>query len=96
MSDLEIQILQYFQTIGWAGVAALFVWKVLAPLTRSYIGKRNGGPGDVSAEIQKIKHNDLHEIKADIKNLQNDIGKLSERMAVVETRQKNHINHQSA
>jgi len=81
-----------FQNIGWAGVAAIFVWRVITPLTRSYIGKRDGGQSDMSAEIQKIKTNDLHEIKDDIRNLQKDIGKLAERMAVVETRQKNHIN----
>ena len=64
--------------------------EVLGPLTRSFVSKRAGHPEAVE-EVNKLRRNDLHEIKEDIKTLQKEMGGIKERLAVIETRQKNHM-----
>ena len=96
MGDLEIQLLQ---AIGWAGVAALLVWKVLAPLTISYISKRpvNGnGMKALHDKVDMFERNHIHDVKESVKRIEKDVYEIKknqsdfrERLVRVETKLNN-------
>jgi len=63
-------ITQIIPIITWPGVAALFVWKVLAPLTNIFIKflkSKNGNVDiNIAERVEEIETNHLHDLKKDI------------------------------
>lgn len=83
---MEDQIFTLLQGATWATVAGLFVWLVLAPLTRYFIKKNGGNNADALEKVEEIQSNDLSEIRRDIRELKKGQGDMRERMARVETK----------
>ena len=67
---MEQEILTILQTISWAGVAGLFVWKILTPIINFLLKKANGSlPKSAEAKLDLIKKNDLTHIADGIDDL---------------------------
>ena len=91
---MELETLQIFQQIGWAGVAGIFIWKVLAPLMTLFIQKIGGNnDGKLSKRVSEIENNHLEAIRNDMAELKQDMrevkieqGKMRERIMRLETK----------
>ena len=91
---MELETLQIFQQIGWAGVAGIFIWKVLAPLMTLFIQKIGGNnDGSLRKRLSEIENNHLEAIRNDMAELKQDMrevkieqGKMRERIMRLETK----------
>lgn len=89
---METNLLTFFGTLSWAGVAGLFVWFVLKPLIGLLIEKLSGGNGLVD-RMNTLENNHLHEVNrrlncldaADIR-IQDDLGNIRDRLSKIEGR----------
>ncbi len=92
------EILQAIQIGGWAVAFAVvgypLVTKVLAPLVKNWISKRNGGNGTLWDKVEEIETNHLHDIKEQLnshktefdefrKETRQDISKLKSDVAFI-------------
>lgn len=59
---MDIQLIQLFTAISWAGAGAMFVYFVLSPLVNFYINKRNGTGKDLEKRVNEFETNHLGEI----------------------------------
>jgi hypothetical protein len=80
-----------FETITWAGVAALFTWFILKPLTFLIIAKWNKTDMSADARLCKLEENDLKHIQIQVDSIerrlddfQRQFGVIGERLATLE------------
>lgn len=62
-------LITLFNTISWAGVAALFIYFVLKPLMSMLINRKNGGT-TLMNRMNNIEENHLLEINRRLENLE--------------------------
>ena len=90
--------MQFMQVVSWAGVAGIFVWKILVPFTDLLIRKVNGRDDNskLCKRVEKIENNHLEAIRGDIVDLKRDVrevkleqSRTGERLARIETKVSN-------
>jgi len=79
---MENEIIQLIEIAGWAGVVALFVWKVLAPLIDFIVSRGNNNK--LARRLNELENNHLESLKNDVAELKLDMRDLKKQVIELE------------
>lgn len=75
---------------GWAGVAAIVVWKVVAPLVQHFIGQRRENNTESFSELQgrvnKLSNNHIEHLQKDVSEIKQNQDKVWKKTNDIESR----------
>lgn len=64
--------MQFIGYTGFAGVAALVVWRIVIPWSDSLLNKRQGTSPGLEGKVNKLETNDLYHLKKELEELKKE------------------------